>query len=226
MSPKNKNELSMSPILCKVPRKKNTQNLRGKGIITLQPLGDDEKIFSGFKNTKKENEDNIDLKRVDELTTVRRRKDNLNIREDSPLKPAFKQSKRIGGKPLKSNRKEKGETNNIEFIDNEDEEKEKKEKKDDEYDEDDDNDKDSSSDSSFEDVEDIEKEDEGLNYQGKLFKYVNEKFKELWFKLVYKDLYYYKNKNEKVHRGMHNLSGLFLKTEGLQEIKGRKISVV
>ena len=223
LSPKNKNELSMSPILCKVPRKKNTQNLRRKGIISLQPLGDDEKIFSGFKNTKKENEDNIDLKRVDELTTVRRRKDNLNIREDSPLKPAFKQSKRIGGKPLKSNRKEKGETNNIEFIDNEDEEKEKKEKKDDEYDEDDDNDKDSSSDSSFEDVEDIEKEDEGLNYQGKLFKYVNEKFKELWFKLIYKDLYYYKNKNEKVHRGMHNLSGLFLKTEGLQEIKGRKM---
>ena len=223
-SPKNKNEISMSPVLCKIPRKKNTQNLRGKGIITLQPLGDDEKIFSGFKNSKKnvdkEKEDNIDLKRVDELTTLRKRKDNLNIREDSPLKPAFKQSRRIGGKPLKSNRKEKGETHNIEFIDNEDEEKEKK---DDDYDEDDDNDKDSSSDSSFEDVEDTEKEDEGLNYQGKLYKYVNEKFKELWFKLVYKDLYYYKNKNEKVHRGMHNLSGLFLKTEGPQEIKGRKM---
>ena len=223
LSPKNKNEISMSPVLCKIPRKKNTQNLRGKGIIQLQPLGDDEKIFSGFKNSKKntnKDEDNIDLKRVDELTTVRKRKDNLNIREDSPLKPAFKQSKRIGGKPLKSNRKEKNETHNIEFIDNEDEEKENK---DDDYDEDDDNDKDSSSDSSFEDVEDNEKEDEGLNYQGKLYKYVNEKFKELWFKLVYKDLYYYKNKNEKVHRGMHNLSGLFLKTEGLQEIKGRKM---
>ena len=224
LSPKTKNEISMSPVLCKIPRKKNSQNLRGKGIINLQPLGDDEKIFSGFKNSKKnvdkEKEDNIDLKRVDELTTLRKRKDNLNIREDSPLKPAFKQSRRIGGKPLKSNRKEKGETHNIEFIDNEDEEKEKK---DDDYDEDDDNDKDSSSDSSFEDVEDTEKEDEGLNYQGKLYKYVNEKFKELWFKLVYKDLYYYKNKNEKVHRGMHNLSGLFLKTEGPQEIKGRKM---
>ena len=83
LSPKNKNEISMSPVLCKIPRKKNTQNLRGKGIITLQPLGEDEKIFSGFKNSKKnenkENEDNIDLKRVDELTTVRKRKDNLNL---------------------------------------------------------------------------------------------------------------------------------------------------
>ena len=213
----------MSPVLCKIPRKKNTQNLRGKGIINLQSLGEDEKIYSGFKNFKKdENKENgnIDLKRVDELTTVRKRKDNLNIRDDSPLKPAFKQSKRLGGKALKSSRKEKNENNNIEFIDNEDEEKENK---DDE--EDDDKDKDSSNDSSFEDADDIdnEKEDEGLNYQGKLYKYVNEKFKELWFKLVYKDLYYYKNKNEKVHRGMHNLSGLFLKTEGLKEIKDRKM---
>ena len=222
LSPKIENEISMSPVLCKIPRKKNTQNLRGKGIINLQPLGEDEKIYSGFKNFKKdenkENE-NIDLKRVDELTTVRKRKDNLNIVDDSPLKPAFKQSKRLGGKPLKSNRKENNENNNIEFIDNEDEDEEKENKDD----EDDDNDKDSSSDSSFEDVDDNEKEDEGLNYQGKLYKYINEKFKELWFKLVYKDLYYYKNKNEKVHRGMHNLSGLFLKTEGLKEIKDKKM---
>ena len=140
------------------------------------------------KMKKKENEDNIDLQRVDELTTVRERRDNLNIREDSPLKPAFKQSRRIGGKALKSDRKEKNETHNIEFRENEDEEKEKK---------DDDNEKDSSSDSSFEDVEDTEKEDTCLNYLGKPYKYVNEKFNELWFKLVYKDLYYYKIKMRK-----------------------------
>ena len=162
LSPKNENQLSMSPVLCKIPRKKNTQNLRGKGIINLQPLEEDEKIYSGFKNFKKnenkENED-IDLKRVDELTTVRKRKDNLNVGEESPLKPAFKQSKRLGGKALKSSRKEKNEGNNIEFIDNEDEDEEK-ENKDDE--EDDDKDKDSSNDSSFEDVDDIEKEDEGF----------------------------------------------------------------
>jgi serine/threonine protein kinase len=40
---------------------------------------------------------------------------------------------------------------------------------------------------------------------------------------VHKDFYYYKSKNDKVHRGMHNLSGLFLKAEGLQEIKGKKM---
>ena len=213
-------DCSMSPVLCKVPRKKNTQNLK-RGIIQLQPLGDEEKIYSGFKNNKKsekeKEKENIDLKRVDELTTVRKR-DNLNIREDSPLKPAFKQSKKIG----KNRKNEKKNNDNIEFVDNE-EEKEKKEDDDDDDEEDDDNeDKDSSNDSSFEGV-DIEKEDEGLNYQGKLYKYVKEKFKELWFKLIYKDLYYYKNKNEKVHRGMHNLSGLFLKAEGLQEIGGKKM---
>ena len=45
----------------------------------------------------------------------------------------------------------------------------KKKKKNDDNEDDD---KDSSSDSSFEDAEDIEKEDEGLNYQGKLYKFV------------------------------------------------------
>ena len=215
---------TISPVLCKVPRKKNTQNLK-KGVIRLQSLGEDDKqIFSGFKNLKntekkeKEKED-IDLKRVDELTTVRKR-DNLNIRDsDSPLKPAFKQSKKIGGQSIRTDKN--NNDNNIQFVDNDDDDEEN-EKKD--YDDENDfNEKDSSNDSSFEDAEEIIKENEGMNYQGKLLKFVNDKFKELWFKLVYKDLYYYKNKNEKVHRGMHNLSGLFLKTEGLVDIKGRKM---
>ena len=202
---------SMSPVLCKVPRKKNTQNLK-RGIIELQPLGDEEKtIYSGFKKIEKKENLNIDLKHIDELTQIKKR-DNLHIRDDSPLKPAFKQSKKVHRKSIRNEKK--NNDNNIEFVDNEDDDEKGKNNED----------KDSSSDSSFEeDAEEIDIEDEGLNYQGKLYKYVNEKFKELWFKLVYKDLYYYKNKNEKVHRGMHNLSGLFLKTEGLQEIKGRKM---
>ena len=210
-----KMDCSMSPVLYKVPRKKNTQNLKSKGIIQLQPLGEEEKqIFSGFKKNEKKEKEDIDLKRIDELTNVRKR-DASHIRDsDSPLKPAFKQSKKIGGKTIK--KEKKINDNNIEFIDNEDDDEEKEKK-----DEDDDSDKDSSSDSSFDDAEDLEQENE-VNYQGKLYKFVNDKFKELWFKLIYKDLYYYKHKNEKVHRGMHNLSGLFLKTQGIKEIKGRK----
>ena len=198
----------------KVPKKKNTSKI-SKGIIRLQGLGDDDKFApSGFKNQKSEKE--LDYKRVDELTNVKQKK---NLRDsDSPIKPAFKQSKIFGTKAKKHENKK--DTNNIQFVDNEEEDEKKDDKEDDE--EDDDDNKDSSNDSSFEDVEDFA-EDEGINCQGKLYKFVNDKFKELWFKLVYKDLFYYKNKNEKVHRGMHNLSGLFLQAQGLKEIKGKKM---
>ena len=37
--------------------------------------------------------------------------------------------------------------------------------------------------------------------------------RELYFKLVHKDLYFYKNKNDERHKGIHNLSGLFLQKE-------------
>ena len=44
--------------------------------------------------------------------------------------------------------------------------------------------------------------------------------KELYFKLVHRDLYYYKNKEDAKHKGMHNLSGLFLKKESNMTIDG------
>ena len=36
---------------------------------------------------------------------------------------------------------------------------------------------------------------------------------KIWFKLFYKDLFYYKKKEDKKHLGMHNLSGLFFVEE-------------
>ena len=56
-------------------------------------------------------------------------------------------------------------------------------------------------------------ESEKNNYEGYIYKFNNEKMIKLWFRLFYKDLFYYKNKNDLNHRGMHNLSGLFLKEE-------------
>ena len=199
----------------KKPKKKNSGKIK-KGIIKLQSLNDEEKIqhiVSTFKNNinKKDSQGEIDFNRVEELT---KNKNSKNIREsDSPLKPAFKQSKIIGKNQQKpTNKNNNKNSNNIQFIDEENEEEDEK---------------DSSSDSSFEDAEDLEvdeeEENKGMNYQGKLYKFVNDKLKELWFKLIYKDLYYYKNKNEKVHRGMHNLSGLFLKAEGVKDIRGKKL---
>ena len=60
---------------------------------------------------------------------------------------------------------------------------------------------------------DSEKEDDVLTYEGYLYKLVDNKMRKLWFKLVHKDLFYYKNKEDKSHKGMHNLSGLFFKEE-------------
>ena len=217
---KNENDFSMSPVLKKMPKKKNSINFSAQGIIHLQRIVDDDKevIYSGFKkNTPNENEDakaidDIDDNRINELTS-RKKRNNENIREDSPLKPAFKQSKKIRGKKSENgeNDSDNENDNNIKFVDNDDDDEDE-----------DNNEKDSSNNSSFENKDDLEKENEGLYYQGKLYKFVNDKIKELWFKLIYKDLYYYKNKDEKVHRGMHNLSGLFFRAEGVKEIKGKK----
>ena len=37
------------------------------------------------------------------------------------------------------------------------------------------------------------------------------KIKKLWFKLICRDIYYFKNKDEKQLKGMHNLSGVYFK---------------
>ena len=126
MSPiKNKNDLSMSPEMKKMPKKKNSENFGAHGIIHLQTLGNEDKIiYSGFKKSKQnENNENdnkkndIDMKRIDILTS-RRKRENLNIRDsDSPLKPAFKQSKNIHPKSLRKEEKEYENDNNIEFVD-------------------------------------------------------------------------------------------------------------
>ena len=188
----------------KIPQKKNTSKTlkRLNELAELRSLGDDDKMIESiFKSHKNDKE--LDLKRIDELIKVKKKKE---IREsDSPIRPVFRQSSKFGKNIRKKDRK--NNENNIQIIDNEEEDEE---------------DSNSSDDSSCEDDEE-NNENKGINYQGKLYKFVNDKFKELWFKLIYKDLFYYKNKSDKIHRGMHNLSGLFLQAQGLKEIKGRKM---
>ena len=50
----------------------------------------------------------------------------------------------------------------------------------------------------------------------------NKMTKQIYFKLIYKDLYYYKTKEDTKHKGMHNLSGVYLKEEETQLIDGKK----
>ena len=68
------------------------------------------------------------------------------------------------------------------------------------------------------------KEDQCIQYEGYVYKYSQsqKKMKKTYFKLIGKDLYYYKKKGEKNHRGMHNLSGVFIKRGEDFEFEGKK----
>lgn len=63
--------------------------------------------------------------------------------------------------------------------------------------------------------EDDDSDDEAeVKFEGNLYKITDtKKLKMLWFKLINKDLYYYRSKEETTHKGMHHLSGVFVKEE-------------
>ena len=67
-------------------------------------------------------------------------------------------------------------------------------------------------------------EDNSVQYEGYVYKFsqTQKKMKKTYFRLVGKDLYYYKKKEEKTHRGMHNLSGVFIKKGDDLEYEGKK----
>ena len=67
-------------------------------------------------------------------------------------------------------------------------------------------------------------EDNSVQYEGYVYKFsqTQKKMKKTYFRLVGKDLYYYKKKEEKTHRGMHNLSGVFIKKGDDLEFEGKK----
>ena len=56
-------------------------------------------------------------------------------------------------------------------------------------------------------------ESEKNNMCGYVYKIKNGQMIKIFFKLFYKDLFYYNNQSDLRHKGMHNLSGLFFKEE-------------
>ncbi len=62
----------------------------------------------------------------------------------------------------------------------------------------------------FDNNSDYSDDEEIIKYEGYLYKYINDKFNKLWFKLLHNDLYFFKNQNDTQHKGLHNLSGVFL----------------
>ena len=144
----------------------------------------------------------IKEERIKDLT--RKRDQNKDLPDEQlELKPAFLQ--KIKKKDEKSNSKSKNKKKkNKDKKDNLNFEKESED----------------SSDYSEDEEEEEEDEDDVLRYEGILFKLVDGKMRELYFKLVHKDLYFFKNKGDNHHKGMHNLSGLFLQKEKSVNFEG------
>ena len=67
-------------------------------------------------------------------------------------------------------------------------------------------------------------EEKCVRYEGYVYKFsqTQKKMKKTYFRLIGKDLYYYKKKEEEKHRGMHNLSGVFIKRGDDLEFEGKK----
>ena len=72
-----------------------------------------------------------------------------------------------------------------------------------------------------ENSDDDEKENVGT-YEGYLIKVVEKKMRKIWFKLVGKDLFFFTNIKDELHKGMHHLSGVFIQEEKGKIFNGKK----
>ena len=146
---------------------------------------------------------NIKQERLKDLVKKKKKKDEKDdiTDEQMQIKPAFKQKIK-----KKSTSKSKPKKNNLlnekpslHFGDDSEE---------------------SDDDSDSADEEEEEEDEDILKYEGTLYKLVDGKMRDLYFKLIHKDLYFYKNKGDAEHKGMHNLNGLFLQKEESVEYEG------
>ena len=169
----------------------------GSNIISLKDIQEEE-----------ERRKIINEERIKDLTKNKKKNKDLN-EEQIQIKPAFKQK-------MKKNKHQSPKKNNNKKIEKKDS-FELKLNEDDYISENDSDDKDSSE---SENEEEEEEEDDILKYEGQLYKFVDGKMRSLYFRLVHKDLYFYKNKLDKTHKGMHNLNGLFLQKEKTVEYEG------
>ena len=176
-----------------LPNKKDNNEFKRKGRKRRTVQYESNIINLKDIQDDEEKKNKIKEGRVKDLT--RKRKQNNDLSEEQiQIKPAFKQrikkkDEKSYSKPKNKKKKEEEEKDISLSFDMESEDSE-----DDEEEEEDD-------------------EDEILKNEGSLYKLVDGKMRELYFKLVHKDLYYFKNKGDKHHKGMHNLSGLFLQKE-------------
>jgi hypothetical protein len=162
-------------------------------IITLHDIQEEEERRKKIKE-----------ERVKDL--VKKKVKNQDLSEENmQIKPAFKQK-------IKKNSRSKSKAKKVDV--NKIEEKPKLNFEDDSEETDNDGNSSSSSEQEEEEDEDI------LKCEGTLYKLVDGKMRDLYFKLIHKDLYFYKKKGDTEHKGMHNLNGLFLQKEKSVENEG------
>ena len=182
------------------PKAKNSPNIksfkRRKSVERKEPLILLKYMELGNEEGKKEKE--INNKRIHQIANIMNKKKKYND-GDIELKPAYKQSKKAKSNPTGKDRLM--DQDEEEIVDREIESVE-----------------DSESEENFE----LDDEEEIIKYEGFLYKLIDKKMRKLFFKLVHKDLFFYKDKNDLSHRGMHNLSGLFIKVEEAKMFDNKK----
>jgi len=180
------------------PKGKKSPNIkqfkRRKSVEKKEPLILLQNMELGHEEGKKEKA--INDKRVHQIADIMNKKKKYN-EGDIELKPAYKQSKK-----KKDNEKDKINDQDEELIVDREVE--------------------SGEDSESEENYEFDDDEEVNKYEGYLYKLIDKKMRKLYFKLVHKDLFFYKDKNDVSHRGMHNLSGLFVKVEEAKTFEGKK----
>ena len=170
---------------------------RRKSVEKKQPLIS---LQDMEENDDEKKDKEINDKRVHQIADIMNKKKKYN-EGDIEIKPAYKQSKKKKGNNPSGKDKLMDEDEE-KIVDREVESGE-----------------DSESEENYELDDD---EEEIIKYEGYLYKLIEKKMRKLYFKLVHKDLFFYKDKNDVSHRGMHNLSGLFVKVEEAKTIDGKK----
>ena len=165
---------------------------RRKSVEKKEPLILLQNMELGNEEDKKEKE--INDKRVHQIADIMNKKKKYN-EGDIEIKPAYKQSKK------KKSNKDKDDQDEEVMLDRS---------------------SDSGEDSESEENYEFEDDEEIIKYEGYLYKLIDKRMRKLYFKLLYKDLFFYKDKNDVSHRGMHNLSGLFVKVEEAKTFEGKK----
>ena len=159
-------------------------------------------IVSRFKNDNKKTEKTQNQKTQNEKTQNEKNKEKNEIFTEATKQPMFKQGER------NLNNEENSKSSSGLSADLLDQKKQDK--------------KDLILNFDNENSDDEDEKEKELSYEGYLIKVVEKKMRRIWFKLLGRDLFYFKNEKDELHKGMHHLSGIFIQEEKPKVFNGKK----